>query len=151
MSILLEEIEKLLEPILSSEGMELVDVEYRREPRGWTLRIYLDKEGGVTVKDCSRVSGHVGQILEVKDLIGHPYILEVSSPGLDRRLKKEKDFLRFCGETVRIQTTTPLDKQTKFMGRLLGMEDGNVRIECDGKHLVIPLLQVGRAYLVYRF
>ncbi len=83
--------------ILSSEDMELVDVEYRREPGGWVLRLMIDKIGGVTLDDCTRVSQEMGRSLDVEDLISNPYHLEVSSPGLDRPLKNEQDFMKFSG------------------------------------------------------
>ena len=87
-------VSKIVEPIVASQGMELVAVEYKREARGWVLRIYLDKKGGVSLDDCVLVSNEVGTVLDVEDLFESPYTLEVSSPGLNRILKKERDFKR---------------------------------------------------------
>ena len=94
-----EAVEKVLEPILESDGIEVVDVEYVRE-RNWILRIYIDKEGGVDLNDCQVISEKAGAILDEKDLIPDNYMLEVSSPGLDRVLKKDKDFIRYADSDV---------------------------------------------------
>ena len=93
-------VETLLEPCLEKEGIELVDVEYVRE-RDWILRIFIDKEGGVDLNDCQHISEEAGALLDEKDLIAGNYLLEVSSPGIDRILKKDKDFRRFAGWTDR--------------------------------------------------
>ncbi len=103
-----EAVEKLLEPGLEREGLELVDVEYVRE-RNWILRIYIDKEGGVDLNDCQTVSEKAGMLLDEADLIPDNYMLEVSSPGLDRVLKKDKDFIRYTGEDVDVKRFAPLE------------------------------------------
>src|SRR4030043_1474870 len=95
---------KIIDPILLDEGMECVDVDYRREARGWVLRLYIDKEGGVTLDDCTRVSHEVGRSLDVEDVILNPYTLEVSSPGLNRPLKDEKDFIKYCNRLIKVKT-----------------------------------------------
>ena len=100
---LLEEIRKVVEPILQSQGYELVDLEYRREPQGWVLRIYLDREGGVTLDNCADVSGEICAVLEAKDVVPNSYVLEVSSPGLTRPLKKPEDFNKFSNRLVKIK------------------------------------------------
>jgi len=110
--------EKLLQPIIESNHFELVDVEYVKEAGNWYLRIYIDKEGGITVDDCEIVSRALSQQLDEKDFIEEAYILEVSSPGLGRALKKEKDFIRSIGKEVEIRTYKAIDKQKEFVGVL---------------------------------
>ena len=97
-----ESVEALLTPVLAERGLELTDVEYVRE-RNWFLRIYIDKDGGVDLNDCQEVSEKVGVLLDEADLISDNYMLEVSSPGLDRVLKKDKDFIRYTGEEVDVK------------------------------------------------
>ena len=99
---------RLADPILSSEGFELVEIEFRREARGWVLRLYVDKEGGITLDDCAQISQEIGRNLDVEDFIMTPYILEVSSPGLTRSLKTEKDFMKYRDRLVKV-TTNPTD------------------------------------------
>jgi len=137
----------IVDPILSHEGMELVDVEYRRESRGWVLRLYLDKEGGITLDDCTRVSQEVGRILDVEDFIQNPYTLEVSSPGLSRRLKTEKDFLKYRGHLIKVKTLDSIENQRQFKGRLLGIFEDRLEIESDRGIFRIPLSNVARANL----
>ena len=138
----------LIEPVLIGEGLELVDVEYKKEGKNWVLRIFIDKEGGVTVADCQKVSHLTGDLIEVEETIATPYSLEVSSPGLDRVLKREKDFLKFKGRQIRLHTLSPIDNRRKFTGILTDFKDETVLLELDGKLLEIPLRQVGKANLV---
>ena len=138
----------LIEPVLIGEGLELVDVEYKKEGKNWVLRIFIDKEGGVTVADCQEVSHLTGDLIEVEETIITPYSLEVSSPGLDRVLKREKDFLKFKGRQIRLHTLSPIDNRRKFTGILTDFKDETVLLELDGKLLEIPLRQVGKANLV---
>ncbi len=137
----------LADAIAAEQGMELVDVEYRREARGWVLRLYIDKEEGVTLEDCTRISREVGRTLDVEDFILNPYTLEVSSPGLDRPLRKEKDFLRFRDRLVRIKTVSPMDNRRQFRGRLLGLSGDRIQIEIEGRVIDIPLSNVAKANL----
>ena len=138
----------LIEPVLMVEGLELVDVEYKKEGKNWVLRIFIDKEGGVTVADCQKVSHLTGDLIEVEETIITPYSLEVSSPGLDRVLKREKDFLKFKGRQIRLHSLSPIDNRRKFTGILADFKDETVFLELDGKLLEIPLRQVGKAKLV---
>jgi ribosome maturation factor RimP len=138
----------LIEPVLSIEGLELVDVEYKKEGKNWVLRIFIDKEGGVTVADCQKVSHLTDDLIEVEETIITPYSLEVSSPGLDRVLKREKDFLKFKGRQIRLNSLSPIDNRRKFIGILADFKDQTVFLELDGKLLEIPLRQVGKANLV---
>ena len=127
-------VETWLLPLLEKNQFELVDVEYVREAGIWYLRAYIDKEGGITVDDCEVVSRELGDWLDQKDFIEDSYILEVSSPGLGRPLKKEKDFARSLGKDVEVRLYRPINKQKEFTGTLkaydadtvtLYMEDGN--------------------------
>ncbi len=139
----------IIEPIVISYGMELVDVEYRREGRGWVLRIYIDKEGGVSLDDCVLVSHEVGPVIDVEGLFQSPYTLEVSSPGLKRILKKEKDFERFKDRSVRIRIHNAIGERKNFRGKLLGCTKGVLQIEVEGQILDIPLSNVAKANLEF--
>ena len=141
----------VVEPILQSQGFELVDLEYQRESRGWVLRIYLDREGGITLDDCTGVSHEVGAVLEVKDVIPNAYVLEVSSPGLTRPLKKPEDYNRFRNQLVKIKLFQPLDGRRNFKGILLGLEGETVRVEADGQVFEIPLQSIAKANLEIDF
>ncbi len=110
--------QKLLEPITESLNFEIVDIEFVKEAGNWFLRIYIDKPGGITIDDCEVVSRALSDELDKKDYIDEAYILEVSSPGLGRPLKKEKDFLRGIGEEVEVKMYKPIGKQKEFRGIL---------------------------------
>lgn len=148
---LLEEVRQVIEPLLQSQGFELVDLEYQREPQGWVLRIYLDREGGVTLDDCAEVSGEIGAVLEVKDVIPNPYVLEVSSPGLTRPLKKPEDFNKFNNRLVKIKLYEPLEGRKNFKGTLLGLEGEKVRLEIEGRVYELPLQGIAKANLEIEF
>lgn len=120
--------EELLEPIVTGHGFELVDVEYVKEAGNWYLRAYIDKPGGITVDDCEVVSRQFSDILDEKDYIDDSYIFEVSSPGLGRPLKKEKDFKRSLGEEVEIRTYRAIDRQKEFIGVLKAYDKDTVTI-----------------------
>ena len=148
---LLGEVRQVVEPILQSQGFELVDLEYRRESRGWVLRIYLDREGGVTLDDCAGVSGEVGALLEVKEVIPNPYVLEVSSPGLTRPLKKPEDFDKYRNRLVKIKLYQPLEGRKNFKGTLLGLEGEKVRLDIEGLVYELPLQGIAKANLEIEF
>jgi len=157
---LIEQLSAIVVPILETMSMELVDLEYKHEGRDWFLRIFIDKEGGVTLDDCADVSREVGAVLEVEDLVRTAYRLEVSSPGIDRPLKKVKDFERFAGRLVKLKTYESLDPDQRgharktFVGTLLGIKNGLVRIEqTDKKGGVVefPLEGIAKANLEYEF
>ena len=127
--------EEILIPIVEEYGFELVDVEYVKEGSNWYLRAYIDKPGGITVNDCEAVSRKLSDILDEKDYIDDAYILEVSSPGLGRPLKKEKDFKRSLGEEVEIRTYRMVEKQKEFTGILKDYDETTVTIELDDETL----------------
>ena len=124
--------EAILTPIVESRGFELVDVEYVKEAGNWYLRGYIDKPGGITVTDCEDVSRAFSDILDEQDFIEDSYIMEISSPGLDRPLKKEKDFKRSLGKLVEIRTYRPIEKQKEFCGILNAYDSNSVTIDEDG-------------------
>lgn len=142
---------EILDPLLLEEGLELVEVEYRREGRGKVLRIYMDKEGGITVEDCARISRELGTLLDVHDVIPGSYTLEVSSPGLTRGIKKPKDFVRFQGKKIKIKTKTDIEKMRVFVGRLLGFEGNVASVEVDGRSYFIPYEEIEKANLELEF
>jgi ribosome maturation factor RimP len=145
---------EVVEPLVAGEGMELVDVEYVREQPGWILRLFIDKPGGVGLDDCSLVSRAVDTALDVEDFIPHEYHLEVSSPGLNRPLKKPEHFLRVVGKKVKVKTFGPIGEPPRknFRGTLLGLSDGEVEVEVEGAgRLRIPLKDVAKANLEFEF
>lgn len=120
--------EQLLQPIVDEYGFELVDVEYVKEGSTWYLRSYIDKPGGISIDDCEKVSRRLSDILDQEDFIEDAYIMEVSSPGLGRPLKKEKDFKRSLGEEVEVKTYRMIDKQKEFTGILKDYDEDTVTI-----------------------
>ena len=120
--------EQLLTPIVEEYGFELVDVEYVKEGSTWYLRSHIDKPGGISIDDCEKVSRRLSDLLDQEDFIEDAYIMEVSSPGLGRPLKKEKDFRRSLGEEVEIRTYRMIDKQKEFTGILKDYDENTVTI-----------------------
>ena len=148
---IIDRIRTLAEPILLGEGIELVEVQYRREARGWVLRLYIDKEGGVTLEDCTHVSHEINRHLDVEDFIYAPYTLEVSSPGLSRPLKTEKDFLKYRNHRIKVMTCDPIEKRRQFKGTLLGFFENQIEMELDEGIVTIPLSNVVKAHLEIEF
>jgi len=148
---IIDRVESLADPILRDEGMELVETEYRREARGWVLRLYIDKERGVTLDDCARLSQEIGRVLDIEDVISVPYILEVSSPGLRRPLRKVKDFIKYRDRTIRVKTVTPVGNRRQFKGKLLDMAGDSIEIDMEGEVFRIPLSNVAKANLEIDF
>lgn len=124
-----KEIETLLTPLLEQEGAELVDLNWRREGHRWVLRLFLDKRGGITLDDCAYLSERAGALLDEKGAIEHSYVLEVSSPGLDRVIKKEGDFERFSGKPVKVRLKLAENGQRRFSGTLKGLAEGEVAVQ----------------------
>jgi len=137
-------LENLLESTLAGLGYELVDVE--QLSRGKLIRVYVDKEGGISIDDCVAISNHLSSLLAVEDIDYDR--LEVSSPGLDRPLKKENDFLRFIGETVKLKLRVPLQGQRNFIGVLREVNDGILKLEVEGKLFDLDMHNIGKARLV---
>lgn len=145
-------VESWLLPLLEEHHFELVDVEYVREVGVWYLRAYIDKEGGITVDDCEIVSRKLGEWLDKEDFIDDSYILEVSSPGLGRPLKKEKDFVRNLGKDVEIKLYKPLNKQKEYTGVLKAHEADTVTVTLeDGNDLVFAKTDIALIRLAFDF
>lgn len=143
-------------PVLASHGVTLVDLEWTTERAGWTLRLTIEREGsadaggGVTLEDCVDVSRDVSSVLDVEDLIPNHYNLEVSSPGLDRRLRTEAEFARFRGRTAKVKLSRPApDGQRLLRGELLESSEGRVAVLVDGKRIEVPFSDVVEARLVF--
>ena len=140
-------IQGFAEPLLADMGMELVEIQFRREGHGWVLRLFIDKEGGVAIDDCAAVSREISAILEVEDLIEHAYHLEVSSPGLERPLRKREDFIRFAGRLARIRLREPLSGQKVLVGILRGLEGDDAVLEQEKETVRIAMENISRARL----
>ena len=144
----LEQIRQVVEGIFETEAYELVDLEFRGAGKHRVLRVFIDKEDGITHGDCQLVSEQVGTVLDVEDLIPAAYTLEVSSPGLDRTLVKKGDFTRFQGHLAKIQTKVPLHNQKVFRGRLEGLTDDKILLaSLKGEVVEIPIDVVREARL----
>lgn len=150
-------LEQLCEKSLQAVGYDLVDMEYRREQQGWILRVYIDHPWGgeieekshstITHRDCEIASRHLSTVLDVEDPIDTHYRLEVSSPGIQRPIRKERDFTRFCGELVRIQMEQPICGKKNFLGHLRRIDHGIVTLEMDGERFELPLDRIKKARL----
>lgn len=144
--------EQLLEPILTANQFELYDVEYVKEGGNWFLRIYIDKENGITVDDCELVSRALSDLLDKHDFIPDSYILEVSSPGLGRQLKREKHFEKSIGEEVEIKLYKALNKKKEFVGILTAFNQDKLTIELeDGTLMEIPRTDIAIVRLTFDF
>lgn len=144
------EVWELLEPVVAAEGMEILEIEYRRESIGWVLRIYIDREDGISVDDCAKISRVASDVLDVADPIPTAYNLEVSSPGLNRPLRKWEQFKKYVGEFIEIRTATPMEQNRRnFKGVLKEATPEQVVIETDEIDHVIALPLIERARLLY--
>lgn len=152
-----EQVRAIALPILESMQLELVEIEYKRTGREALLRLFIDKEGGVALDDCSDFSRELSLVLDVEDIIPCEYTLEVSSPGLDRPLKTQADYDRFKGRLVKVRTYEPCpdeagNRRKTFLGYLEGLQDGNVVIKLkEGQGASIPLERVAKANLEFEF
>jgi ribosome maturation factor RimP len=148
----LEKVREIAEQVAASEGLELVEVELHGRGAGAVLRIFLDRPGGVSLEDCQTVSRQLGTILDVEGFITARYTLEVSSPGLDRKLTKLSDFERFTGRKVKFQLRNLGAVRRRFQALLLGLEDRQVKVQMEsGETLRFPMDQIERANLVPEF
>ena len=151
----LQKVQEVVTPVVEGQGYELVDVEWKHEHGQWILRVFIDRREGATdpnvsVDDCANVSHELSAVLDVSEVIGPAYSLEVSSPGLDRPLKKEADFRRFVGQKARIRTRHPVgENRRNFSGRLLSVEAGKVRIDVGDQVCEVPVDDVEKANLVF--
>ena len=144
----LDRIRDAAERAARSAGVEVVDVEWKIGRQRF-LRVYIDKPGGISHSDCQAVSEQLSVLLDVEDLVpGSPYILEVSSPGLDRKLTKPGEFERFAGRLVRISMAEAVENERFFEGRLAGYSDGRVKVEVKGRTVELPFAGIRKANLV---
>jgi ribosome maturation factor RimP len=149
-----EELKALIEPIIEDASFELVDMRLIRGRPPWTLRITIDTllgDGRVAVGDCADVSREIATHLDASDAISGPYRLEVSSPGLDRPLSREKDFSAACGREVRIETREPIDGQRRFRGKLLSFDNGIARVAQSEREVEIRFTNIAKANSIYEF
>ncbi|MGQ9655409.1 MAG: ribosome maturation factor RimP [Thermodesulfobacteriota bacterium] len=146
---LIQALWEILEPVVTSEGVELVELEFQREAQGWVLRLFIDREGGVTVRDCAEISQQVSHLLDVKDPIDRPYLLEVSSPGLERPIRKLEDFKRFVGQKVKIALSSGGKRRKVVQGILVGVEGDRVLVDRGSEALRVPLDGIAKARLIY--
>lgn len=150
-STVVETIKAAIEPVLAEQNLELVDVEHVKEGGNWYLRVFIDKLGGVDLDDCQAASRIVDAVLDELDPISQAYFLEVSSPGIERPLRKPADFERFKGHLVNITTFAPINGSKSFKGKLLGYTEAGIEIEEKGKKVVLPIEQVASSRLALEF
>ncbi|MHB1315549.1 MAG: ribosome maturation factor RimP [Christensenellales bacterium] len=131
MSKITDIVESIAQPAVAQMGYELVDVEYKKENVGWVLTVFIDKQGGITVEDCEKVSRQLDSLLDEKDPIPQAYFLSVSSPGLDRPIKKDNDFTRNIGKKIVARTFTPMEGKKEFVGVLLCFDELSFTIRDD--------------------
>lgn len=145
----LDKITLLARPIVRESSLELVDVEFRPSGKRWLLRVYIDREEGVTIADCERVSRELDRVLDVEEVIDHPYTLEVSSPGLTRALKKREDFERYKGRTCRIVTALAVEGKNEFKGKIVKVAGDDIEVNDERGGHRIPLGAIKRANLEF--
>ncbi len=147
--IIEREIEAAIEPVLARDGFEVVDVEYARRGGAGVITVFIDREGGVDLDQCARVSEIIGPLLDTYDLVKGRYYLEISSPGIERRLRKPAHFQRHVGDEVRIQTRDPIESRRRFRGTLVVADDNACVVETeDGTQHRIPYDAIAKANLV---
>ena len=148
----MSDIWSLIEPVVEGLGYEVVDIEYKPHPTNGMLRVYIDHADGIQLEDCEKVSRQISSMLDVEDPIPGQFNLEISSPGMDRPLRKASDFERFAGEMVKLRLTVPsLEGQRNFTGKLIGLQDNEIILEVDGENHYLPLDTIDKARLVPQF
>ena len=142
---------ELFEPVVKGMGFDLIEIEHFPNPKHGVLRLYIDKEGGVNVDDCSTVSRQISALIDVEDPVSGQFNLEISSPGADRPLRRLVDFQRFTGSLVKLKTAIPLEGQRNFKGRLLEASEDTVVIETDDEEISLPMSAIDKARIVPEF
>jgi ribosome maturation factor RimP len=142
---------ELFEPVVNGMGFDLIEIEHFPNPKHGVLRLYIDKPEGVVIEDCSEVSRQISALIDVEEPVSGQFNLEVSSPGLDRPLRRLKDFQRFVGSQVKLKTMRPLDGQRNFKGRLLQADEDVLVIETDAEELSLPMNAIEKARIVPEF
>jgi len=143
-----DELQKLLEPTIEGLGYELTDLEVRLGSKGGLVRLTIDKSDGIDLEDCEKVSHAVSALLDVEDPVASNYSLEVSSPGLDRKLTKVEHFQRFEGEILKVSMRFPIEGRRRFRGTLVSSNEENIVVEVDGESHSLPLVMIDTARLV---
>ncbi len=142
---------ELFEPVVNGMGYDLIEIEYLPNPKHGVLRLYIDKEEGIKVEDCSAVSHQISALIDVEDAVPGQYNLEISSPGMDRPLRRIQDFQRFSGEVVKLKTSMEIDGRRNYKGTLLGVDDDQVVVECEDTEVRLPITAIDKARLVPDF
>ena len=152
MSRVVDIVKELAEPLVKTEGLNLVDVDYQKEGSDWILRVFIENlDGELTLKNCEDISKLLSAELDRKDPIDKQYILEVSSPGIERPLVDKEDFLRFKGELIEVNTYAPIDDKKEFRGELINFEDNKVIIDDKKRVIEIPFNKIAHANLTFDF
>lgn len=147
---ILDQIAAIAERVVTSEGLEFVHCEFLGSGARSVLRVYIDKPGGVTTEDCAEISHQMSSVLDAEDIIPHRYLLEVSSPGIERRLYRLADYERFAGRAVKIRTVEPIDGRRNFRGMLMGLAEDRVILSVEkGVREEIPVSMIARATLEF--
>ena len=145
---IIDKVTMFADQLLPAMGLELVEVQFRREQHGWVLRVFIDTEEGVTLDHCSNVSRELGDYLDVEDLIGHPYNLEVSSPGLERKLRGRDDYGRFQGRKAKMKVKQPVEGQKTFVGIIEEVSEDAVVLQLeDQRRVTIAIGEISTARL----
>jgi ribosome maturation factor RimP len=147
----IERVEAVALPVFEESGLELVDIQYRREQNGWILRLIIDKQDGLNLNDCAAVSREISQLLDIESFIDQAYNLEVTSPGLDRPLKSIAEFERFVGRKAKIKTIDPIAGEHVFIGKINRTEGESIVLEVGTKEVTILFSQVAKAKLEVEF
>ncbi len=151
MSKVEDKVRALAQPVVDAKGLELVDVEFVKEGAHWYLRVFIDKPDGIDLDDCEAVSLELGPIIDEADPIPQEYLFEVSSPGLDRPLKKKEDYNRYQGRLVKVNTFAPVNGKKEWIGQLVGLTDNQVQLKVDNETVAIPFDKVAQARLEIEF
>ena len=146
--IMLEQVEELISPVLGQLGYELIEREYVQDAGGWILRLYIDKSDGITIDDCAKVSHSIEDLIEVEGLIPGNYRLEVSSPGLERPIRRRVDFEKLSGSTVKLKTLNPVDGRSNYRGILEGLDGDEIVMVVDGMRYRIPYCELAKARVI---
>jgi len=147
----IESVEAIALPVLEELGLELVEVQYRREQNGWILRLIIDKQEGITLDDCASVSREISQLLDIEDVIDQAYNLEVTSPGLDRPLKSLAEFERFVGRKAKVKTTEAIGGHQVFIGTIKKIAGEVIVLQLDDDEVTVLFSQVAKARLEVEF
>ena len=146
-----DRVNSLIEQYLEENDIELVDISYKREQGGMTLRLLVDTAEGITVDECERLNNYISEVLDKEEVIPEHYLLEVASPGLDRPLVTDRDFGRVIGKELDVKTYEPIDNRREHSGKLIGMDKEKIVVESGGISVVIPRTKIAKARLKIEF